>query len=469
MNDALLRLYHYMPSPLRSLAATMRGQYLKSWRFGRDSELLVAEALARERWSAAQWDKWREHSLAHVLERAATRVPYYRDYWAARRRTGKPTASDVLTNWPILEKETLRRQPRAFVADDCDIRRMFHEYTSGTTGKSLDLWWSRDAVRGWYALFEARCRRPFGVSRHDRWAMLAGQLVTHVGQSRPPFWVWNHALNQLYMSSYHLSPAFIPSYLEALAKYRVTHLSGYTSALYALAHEALRQKRRDLQMRVAITNAEPVFDYQRAAIAEAFGCRVCETYGQSEIVACASECEHGQLHVWPEVGCFEILNERGEPPTAGAGDVIGTSLMNADMPLIRYRLGDRAPIARRQSCPCGRTLPIMARPEGRIDDVLYTADGRQVGRLDPVFKAHLPVREAQIIQEGLRTFRIKYVPAPGFTPADAESIASRLRDRVGDVQVVLESVNQIPRSNRGKFRAVVCALSAAERQRLTVH
>ena len=38
-------------------------------------------------------------------------------------------------------------------------------------------------------------------------------------------------------------------------------------------------------MTVAITNAEPVYDYQRATIAQAFNCPVRETYGMAEIVA----------------------------------------------------------------------------------------------------------------------------------------------------------------------------------------
>src|SRR5438132_661958 len=178
-----------MPAATRSIVASLRGLYLRSWRYGSDAEELVAAAHERERWSAETWRSWQEERLAYVLERAATRVPFYRNQWTARRRRGDRASWELLENWPVLEKDAIRRNPRAFVADDCDVRRMFHEHTSGTSGTPLEVWWSRSTVRAWYALFEARWRRWYGVTRHDRWAILGGQLVTPVGQADPPFWV----------------------------------------------------------------------------------------------------------------------------------------------------------------------------------------------------------------------------------------------------------------------------------------
>jgi len=124
--------------------------------------------------------------------------------------------------------------------------------------------------------------------------------------------------------------------------------------------------------------------------------------------------------------------------------------------LIRYRVGDRGAIyAGEDRCMCGRTLPVLASVEGRIDDVVLTRDGRPVGRLDPVFKQDLAVRAAQIIQESLEKICVRYVPAPGFGPKDAKSISDGLRARLGDVEVVLEAVEKIPCGPNGKFRAVI--------------
>jgi phenylacetate-CoA ligase len=271
------------------------------------------------------------------------------------------------------------------------------------------------------------------------------------------------------MSSYHLAPDLIPHYLEALKKYRIKYIFGYTSSLYALAQEILRLGRKDLQMVVAITNAEPLFGYQRKLISEAFQCPVRETYGMAEIVASASECNNGCLHLWPEVGSVEVFENNKPVDNDIPGDLICTGLFNVDMPLIRYRVGDRGSLGRvKEFCTCGRALPILASLEGRTDDLLYTADGRQIGRLDPVFKDQLPVLQAQIVQEALGRVRLRYIPAVDFTLDQARLMAKRLQERMGAVEVLLEKVDDIPRERNGKFRSVICQIPDEEKKRLRI-
>ena len=461
----LIAAYHRLPPRARSAVASARGMYLRHWRYGPETDQLVAEALEREGWPADRWRAWVEGRLALLLERAATRVPAYRDHWSARRRAGDRAAWDRLENWPVLTKEALRANPRAYLADDRDPRRMFHEHTSGTTGKPLDLWSSRATLRAWYALFDARWRRWHGVSRDDRWALLGGQLVTPAAAVRPPFWVWNAGLRQLYMSSYHLAPQYLPYYLDALRRYRITYLIGYASSLEALARTALETGITVPGLRVALTSAEPLLPSQRATIEEGLRCPVRETYGMSEMAAAAGECEAGTLHRWPEAGCLEVLGQSGPVPTGATGDFICTGLLNFDMPLIRYAVGDRGANSD-APCPCGRRLPAIAALEGRSDDMLFTPDGRQVGRLDPVFKARLRVREAQIVQHALDRIEVRVVPADGYSPADARAIADAVRDRMGDLDVRVETVAGIPRGPNGKFRAVVCSLDASSLRRI---
>jgi phenylacetate-coenzyme A ligase PaaK-like adenylate-forming protein len=462
----LVHAYHRMPFWMRCLAATARGIYLQRWRYGDHTDRLVEEALERETWSAERWNSWQQEQLAYVLHRAATRVPYYRDLWSRRRATGYTGSWEILENWPLLQKEDLRSHACALVADDINQASMFHEHSSGSTGTPLNLWQSRRALQLWYALFEARWRKWYGLSRRNRWAILGGQLVTPVSQKRPPFWVWNAAMRQLYMSSYHLSPAHIPYYIDAIKRYRIEYIWGYSSSLYTFA-QGLLDKRFNLQMQVAITNAEPLLDYQRDVIAAAFRCSVKETYGMSEMVAAASECEFGTLHLWPEIGYIELQSEGYNSNGEVTGEMICTGLCNPDMPLIRYRIGDRATFPVNSSpCPCQRTLPVLLRIEGRSDDMLFSADQAVVGRLDPVFKGDFLIREAQIIQESLVSIRLLYVPATGFTEKQLRALINEIRARIGDVRVEAECVAAIPRGPNNKFRAVICKLPADQRRSL---
>jgi phenylacetate-CoA ligase len=102
--------------------------------------------------------------------------------------------------------------------------------------------------------------------------------------------------------------------------------------------------------------------------------------------------------------------------------------------------------------------------EGRTDDLVVMEDGRRVGRLDPVFKQGLGIAEAQIIQETLTRFRLLYVSSSASSTSLEEQLRKRLRDHLGAVEVVLERVDEVPRTAQGKFRAVMCRLTPQERQ-----
>jgi len=418
----------------------------------------VEEAIERETWSSDRWKTWQEERLGYILHRAATKVPYYREYWLSRRRKGDMKSWKHLENWPVIQKNVIKENPQAFLADDCHISKMYHAHTSGTTGKPLSIWMARKTVQSWYALFEARSRIWNGVSRDDRWAILGGQMVIPFNQNRAPFWIWNSGLRQLYMSSYHLAPSNISSYVEAINRFNITYLFGYASSLYSLAQIAMEKGIEVPKLHVVISNAEPLFEYQRECIADVFCCSVRDSYGMVEVVCGASECPEGTMHTWPEAGILEIMTDEGDEPVqqGRTGRFICTGLLNPDMPLIRYEIGDRGALSDdKKKCSCGRTLPILQKIEGRLDDIIFTADGRRIGRLDPVFKADLCIQEAQIIQENMNHIRVLIIPGSGYSNHDEKTIVSRLSQRVGDVNIVLETVDQIPRSANGKFRAVI--------------
>jgi len=339
---------------------------------------------------------------------------------------------------------------------------MYREQTSGTTGTPLQLWWSRKAVREWFALFEARIRQWNGVSRKDHWAILGGQPIVPATARKPPYWVWNAPMRQLYLSANHLSPKTVSAYADALRKSGATHLIAYSSPAAELARAVGDAGLAIPDLRVVITNAEPLFSWQSETIRRGLGCAVRETYGMAEAVAGASACAEGGLHLWPEAGTVEVLEDSEDrpAPAGSAGRLVCTGLLNSDMPLVRYAIGDRSAgiVKSSNPCACGRSLPVIGHIEGRTNDALLAGDGRRVYWLNPVFYG-LPIRQAQIVQESLDAVRVRYVPDSSFDDSAAEVIRQRLRARMGAVRLHLEPVSEIAKSENGKLRSVICRVS----------
>jgi len=457
-----LKIYHNFPYPLRVLLASTRGYYLSWWRYGADTEKLVKEAKNRESWSPRQWRTWQQERLTFVLEHAAKNVPYYQAYWAARRKMGDNASYSYIENWPILKKEQVRQNPSLFLANGCNPSMMFRDNTSGSTGTPLYMYLNRKTVHEMYALFEARVRKWSGVSRKDHWAIMGGQLVVPFEQSSPPYWVLNTGLNQLYLSAHHLSIKTAEAYIKKLEEFQPSHLIVYPSSAVVLANAMLELNlSAPSSIRVIFSNAEPLTVMQRTTMQQAFGCRVVNTYGMAEGVTGAGECPDGRMHFWPEVGYIEVFDDKVDIPVENSsGRFVISSLLNENMPLIRYDVGDRGRIILDSTCNCGCGLPIIDSIDGRSNDLIVTRDGRCIFWINPVFY-NLPLRETQVVQDVPGYIYVFYVPAPGFTKETEKIILSRFQDRLGDMEVYLEAVEQIPRLPNGKFRAVISKVNSS--------
>jgi phenylacetate-coenzyme A ligase PaaK-like adenylate-forming protein len=464
----MLALYHRLPPVGRSAVASVHGLRLKKWRFGPETERLVAEAKERESWSPQKWEEWRAEHLGAFLRQSASTVPFYRTLWANRRRNGDRRSLEYLEHWPILSKDELRQDPRRFLADTVDVRSMYQESTSGTSGKPLTLWFDRPTIRRAFAIRELRTMRWHGVNMHEPWAILGGQPVVPGHVSRPPFWVLNAPMSQLYLSANHISEGNSRHYVRAIERHGATHMWCYSSSAAFLAQAILKQGLKVRGIRVVLTNAEPLYPWQREVIEEAFDCRVRETYGQAEGVSAATECPEGRLHAWPEMGLMEVLDDEADSPVepGEVGRLVSTGLMNQAMPLIRFEVGDRGSFeVGGRSCSCKRTLPVMGGIEGRVNDMLVTRDGRRVFWVNPVLYG-LPMREAQIVQESPERVVVRYVSADGNHERIAGTVRDRLRSRLGPTEVDVRSVDHIPVEANGKFRAVKCMVSEEEIARL---
>jgi phenylacetate-CoA ligase len=332
--------------------------------------------------------------------------------------------------------------------------------TSGSTGTPISSYYTIPELRQSLALREVRSARWAGVSFSVPRATFSGRMVEPNPDSKGPYYRFNIAERQVYFSPFHLRPDTVQQYVDALNRHRIEWGTGYAVSYYLLARFMLEKEiAPPSHLKAIITTSEKLTAEMRVVMEQAYGCKIYEEYSTVENAIFASECEHGRLHVSPDVSVVEILRPDGSPCEPGeAGEVVVTTLARTYHPLIRFRLGDVA-MWDDEPCPCGRQMPVIKEVLGRIEDVVIGPDGRQMVRFHGVFVNQPHVHEGQIIQESLDFIRVKVVPTRDFGEKDVQDIVHRVQQRLGEkVKVVIEPVIEIPRTKAGKFQAVISNL-----------
>ncbi|HKQ61155.1 MAG TPA: AMP-binding protein [Candidatus Polarisedimenticolaceae bacterium] len=409
------------------------------------------------------WSAERFH--AHALERrrvtvlrAFERVPLYAERFRAagceRGDLERPESFDAL---PCLDKRDLQLEAERLFdpgvsRDDCE-----HVTTGGSTGRQVGLWHHRE-VGFWEEAFVWRHWRWFGVAFDDRAAICRGvrPATGAIGQ---------HPLLGLVLSGFDLGWQSAPDYLRALACHGPAFLRGYPFTLDLLARRALALGEPPLRgLKAVFTSSELLAPDQRERIARAFAAPVVDLYGHAERAVAAGECAQGSLHVFPEYGYLEIVDERGRPLPAGSpGEIAATSFHNPAMPLVRYRTGDRGRLSA-APCSCGRQMPVLLLEGGRLQDCVVTPEGRLVSAA--------AINDHSELLRGIELFRLvqhdpamvtfEFVPLPDAPAVDAGELEAGLRRKLGSqIAIRIERCAAIPRTPAGKHRFIVSTLDPA--------
>lgn len=446
-------IYRSSPVRLQEAMLSARAAVRKWAREDRKFRVMLDEALARAKPDGNAL-AWRGTQMRTLLARAAIEVPFYAEridpLWLDTL-----SIEEVLTRLPVLRKNDVAGQSEALQARDLAGRRRFWGSTSGTSGTPLKLARTLDSIR-----FENaqvwRQMRWAGLADGARRVWLRGDMVVAASQQKPPFWRHNRQEKMLMMSSYHLSDASAPHYLKAMREFSPAVIQAYPSAIGFLANWLWsRGECCAIQgLRGIMTSSETLTADVRAKVEHVFGVQVFDWYGSFERVAAIGTCEHGRQHVIEDYGYVEFL-----PAEGGLHEVVGTGFGNALMPLIRYATGDLVELADpAESCACQRPWRLVNAVHGRMDDCIFTPDGRAIGRLDHIFKGVEGLLEAQIVQNEIDAVDVRVVLGPG---ADVKALAARIginaRERLGDVmRIEVHPVPEVPRTATGKLRAVIC-------------
>lgn len=446
-------LYYRLPVFMQNLAVTLYGLKLKAERFnvaGRNQARFLEESRS---WGGEQIRDYQERKFIEFARHAIRNTDYYRR-WAHANGISESdirTLEDIKI-FPVIDKSTVRCNPEAFYARS---RSMSHLvlYTSGTTGAPLKVLTDRDSRSRHYAFF-TRLRRQYGIAQGDRRATLFGRIIIPAWEQAAPFWRHDVTNSNLLMSSYHLGPSNLHLYYKKLVKYSPKEIFAYPSSLFVLAKYIVDNGLKPINVNLVMTTAEHLSNEQARYITQAFIGPLVNQYGCTEMAFFAFGEMAKDMFFEPEHGLVEVEDETGELLEYGEGDLIATGLINMSMPIIRYRVGDNVKLSADRASAKVKLEHVI----GRSDDVIYSAVGTPVGRLDPVFKGDFGILQSQIEQQPNGSVIVRLVLE---REQEATSICAGVKaemiKRLGNgLDIEVRAVHEINKGKSGKVRAVIC-------------
>lgn len=445
--------YDRAPAPARHLLTSTRGWLLTRIRYSRETFALLRQLQRNETWTSGQIREYQTSALRRAVDHALHSVPYY----AAYAQTDVRSPGD-LRRLPILTRETALQHQEHLLASDVSSRERIRVGTTGTTGASFKVAYTERLARENWA-FLLRQWTWAGVSPRSPRVTFQGARIVPAERRVPPYWTYNFPERQTLASIFHLSESTAFAYLRLLQKNCEKVLEGFPSVLGILADFALARDLR-LPMRAIFTSGEPLYPSLRAKIESVFGTRVYDSYGMTEYCGLIQECEAGRMHLAPEYGFLEILDDSGEPVAPGQeGYFVWTGFLNRAMPLIRYRIGDRGRWDDAGPCPCGRAFPQVVPTITRESDVLHCPDGRIFSprALNQLLKQATSLRFCQFVHSrpdrlvvrGVLGARFEHAPMQAQAANELMHIRERVQHLLGEKICVSAEIVAEPISRPG--------------------
>ncbi len=428
--------------------------------FKRETDLAALKQLRHSQWfSEEEIQMLQLKRLRILLEHAYHNCAYYRSQMQ-KKYISVPLDNfqlKDLSQLPILTKSIIQKKGHSLIASNYSEAQLFKNASGGSTGQPTIVY--QDHFR--------RAVRQADAIRHNEWTgWRHGEKVAILwGADRDIFdpvsfrdRIRNICTeNAFYLNAFELNRSKCIHFVNLLNRECPKLLIGYAGALTRLAQiideEKIDISKISINLKGIVSSAEMLTDDSRQLIEKIFNVKVFDRYGSREVGLIASECEmHNGLHINAEHVLVEVVTN-GEPASRGQiGDIIVTDLMNFGMPIIRYKLGDRAALLNQQ-CQCGRGLPLMSNVIGRISDFFIAKDGSEIHGeyFTHLFYGFSKIQQFQFIQNDINVLEVKIVSKERLTDKEAKDIINKCKKKLGNIDVRIHYVEQIPPSASGKY------------------
>lgn len=403
--------------------------------------------------------------LMTLLRHAVQHVPYYRELYAGR----EPGSMDeFMATFGFTDKVTIAAQVARFQSDQFNKSAYDLVTTGGTSGKPLQFYAPRDRyVVEWATVHHNWARAGY---HFDMRAVLRNHRLPE-----DRLYQVNPVTKEVQFDNFRLDEAYMGRIYETLRKMNLRFMQAYPSAAYQFATFCHQEKLDISFLKAILSSSENVYQHQLDFIRGQSGTRLFAHYGHSEKLVFAAFCEHSDYyHVEDHYGYFELIGNDGQPlhKEGDSGEIVGTTINNFGMPLIRYRTGDHAELLG-DTCPaCGRKGKVLRKITGRWDgDKIYNRDGSYVTStaLNLHSELYTVINGLQYHQETMGTLDVWIIPGEGFNERYRQEMEKGFKAKLApDTEVRLRLVQELAFEPNGKFLLLKSNIKTSRPRRATI-
>jgi len=394
------------------------------------------------------------NKLNDILKITLNNIPYYSD---VNINLNKLTYKEF-TKLPILTKDIIRNSTDKLININYLSKDSIKENSSGgSTGEPVVFYQTKEqgiagAANYYYALTLNKVN-VYDVSV-DLWG--AERDMHNIESS---FDIKSFLLNKVTLNTFILSEKIINNYIRKLNKTKPKFIKAYVHSIYDMAKYI---NINDIQINyspIIHCTTGPLYPEMQEEISKAFNnAYVYNFYGSREVSAIATEVKgENSMYVLFDNVFVEILNENNQPVKKGEeGEIVITTLNNDYMPLIRYKIGDRA--IKGDDLKFG-TLKI-AKVIGRTLGVIYKKDGTKIDGqfFTTLFFKKNSIKSFQLVQEDIDLLILNIVRSNCFEEHELNKIVKKIYKELGDIQIKINYVEKINLTTTGKIMYVYSKL-----------
>lgn len=448
-----MSIYNQLPIWGQNMVCFIEGSKIRRKRYSDTFYSYLKEYQSHSNWDYERMCCYRDKKLNQIIAHAYNNVPYYKSLFDEYGvNPEKIKTIDDLSVLPVLTKDVVKNNRDQFVSKDiCPDDFKIHP-TDGTTGSGLKFVTTDTEEAEQWAIWW-RYRKWHGIELDTWCGNFGGKTITPLAQKRPPYWRLNEPGKQIFYSGYHINKDTAEKYAEHMRKCQLKWLHGYPSNLSNLAAE-LSAHNIKVPMKWVSIGAENLYESQIMQIEEAFCVKPIQHYGLTEGVANISERADGLLTVDEDFCSIEFTPSGNE----NEYHVIGTSLTNYAMPLIRYDTGDLVIIEKEgQHSEYGRTVNKI---NGRSNEYVLLPSGAKVGAasISLIINKFEWISAMQIVQKSIKTLDVNIMKGKSEI-GNIEELSQELRLRFGvDIETNIHIVDELLKTKNEKQEIVVSEL-----------